>query len=54
MGSSRYPKGGKGYMMNPEIFYLAGSTADLSYLIVAEQQLDLPGYTRKLLQESGQ
>jgi hexosaminidase len=51
---ARHPKGGKGYMMNPQTIYLAGRTADLSYLILAEQQLDLPAYTRKLLQESGQ
>jgi len=49
---SRYPKGGEGYMMNPQTVYLAGRTADLSYLILAEEQFDLPGYTRKLLQES--
>lgn len=49
---ARLPKGGEGYMMNPQTIYLAGRTADLSYLILAEQQLDLPGYARKLLQES--
>ena len=51
---SRYPKGGKGYMLNPQTNYLAGRTADLSYLILAEEQLDLPGYAKKLLQESRQ
>jgi len=49
---ARHPKGGEGYMMNPQTIYLAGRTADLSYLILAEQQLDLPGYAKKLLQES--
>lgn len=50
---ARYPKGGEGYMMNPQTVYLALSTSDLSYLILAEQQLDLPGYTRELRQERG-
>lgn len=51
---ARLPKGGEGYMMNPQTIYQAGRTADLSYLILAEQQLDLPGYAKKLLQESAQ
>jgi hexosaminidase len=47
---SRYPKGEKGYMMDPQTDYLTGLTADLSYLILAEQKLDLPGYAKKLKQ----
>lgn len=45
---ARYPKGEEGYMMDTQTNYLAGRTADLSYLILAEQQLDLPGYAKKL------
>jgi hypothetical protein len=45
---SRYPKGEKGYIMNTQTNYLAGWTADLSYLILAEKQLDLPGYAEKI------
>jgi len=45
---SRYPKGEKGYIMNPQTNYLAGWTADLSYLILAEKKLDMPGYAEKL------
>ncbi len=51
---ARLPKGGEGYMMNPQTIYLAGRTADLSYLILAEEQLDLSGYAKKILQESRQ
>ncbi len=51
---ARLPKGGEGYIMNPQTIYLAGRTSDLSYLILAEQQLDLPGYAKKLLEESGE
>ena len=47
---SRYPKGEEGYVMNPQTNYLAGMTADLSYLILAEKKLDLPGYAEKLRQ----
>ena len=47
---SRYPKGEKGYMLDPQTQYLTGWTADLSYLILAEQKLDLPGYVKKLKQ----
>ena len=36
-------------MMNNQTNYLAGWTADLSYLILAEKQLDLPGYAEKIL-----
>ncbi|HZK61401.1 MAG TPA: hypothetical protein VFC41_04945, partial [Anaerovoracaceae bacterium] len=46
---SRYPKGEEGYIMNPQTNYLAGRTADLSYLILAEKELDLPGYAEKLI-----
>jgi hexosaminidase len=51
---ARYPKGEEGYIMNPQTIYLAGRTADLSYLILAEQQLDLLGYSKKLLHKSKQ
>jgi hypothetical protein len=45
---SRYPKGEEGYIMNTQTNYLAGWTPDLSYLILAEKQLDLPGYAEKM------
>lgn len=45
---SRHPKGGEGYMMDTQTIYMAGRTADLSYLILAEEELDLPGYVRML------
>ena len=45
---ARYPKGGEGYMLNDQTHYMAGRTTDLSYLILAEQELDLVGHVRKL------
>jgi len=48
--TARYPKGGEGYVLNTQTNYLAGQTADLSYLILAEEKLDLPGYAEKLRQ----
>jgi hexosaminidase len=51
---SRYPKGEVGYMMDPQTEYLPGWTADLSYLIFAEQKLDLPGYAKNLIKMAGQ
>lgn len=45
---ARYPKGEEGYMMDTQTNYLAGWTADLSYLILAEKQLDFAGYAKKL------
>jgi hypothetical protein len=51
---SRYPKGEEGYMMDPQTGYLTGWTADLSYLIFAEQKLDLPGYAKNLIKMAGQ
>jgi hexosaminidase len=51
---SRYPKGEEGYMMDPQTNYLTGWTADLSYLILAEQKLDLPGYAKNLKQIADQ
>jgi len=45
---ARYPKGGEGYKLNTQTNYLAGWTADLSYLILAEKQLDFPGYAKNL------
>jgi hexosaminidase len=51
---SRYPKGEKGYMMDSQTSYLTGWTADLSYLILAEQKLDLQGYAKKLKQMADQ
>jgi hexosaminidase len=51
---SRYPKGEKGYIMDPQTNYLTGWTADLSYLILAEQKLDLPGYAKNIKQMAGQ
>ena len=45
---SRYPKGGEGYMLNDQTAYMAGRTADLSYLILAEKELDLTGYVKNL------
>jgi hypothetical protein len=50
---ARYPKGEEGYVMNPQTNYLAGHTADLSYLILAEKEMDLPGYAEKLRQMAG-
>lgn len=50
---SRYPKGEEGYILNPQTNYLAGWTADLSYLILAEKKLDFPGYAEKMLQIAG-
>ncbi|WP_176801465.1 glycoside hydrolase family 20 zincin-like fold domain-containing protein [Kriegella aquimaris] len=47
---TRYPKGGEGYMLNLQTNYLAGRTADLSYLIIAEEEMDFPGYAEKMLQ----
>jgi hypothetical protein len=47
---ARYPKGEEGYMMDPQTSYLTGWTADLSYLILAEEKLDLPGYAINLIQ----
>jgi hypothetical protein len=44
---SRYPKGGKGYV--PYRYgHLASQRENLSYLIMAEQALDLPGYAQRL------
>ena len=51
---TRYPKGGEGYMLNPQTNYLAGRTADLSYLIIAEEEMDFPGYAEKMLQTAKQ
>ncbi|MFO7891497.1 MAG: family 20 glycosylhydrolase [bacterium] len=51
---SRYPKGGEGYIMNPQTNYLAGRTADLSYLILAEKKLELPKYVEILRQMADQ
>ncbi|MBV6641447.1 MAG: family 20 glycosylhydrolase [Cyclobacteriaceae bacterium] len=45
---SRYPKGGEDYMMNDQTIYMAGRTRDLSYLILAEQELDLVGHVKGL------
>ena len=45
---SRYPKGGEDYMMNDQTIYMAGRTKDLSYLILAEQELDLVGHVKGL------
>lgn len=50
---ARYPKGEEGYVMSPQTNYLAGWTADLSYLILAETQLDFPGYAEKIREISG-
>ncbi|MCK0148027.1 beta-N-acetylhexosaminidase [Arenibacter sp. F26102] len=47
---TRYPKGGEEYMLDPQTFYLAGRTKDLSYLIIAEKEMDFPGYAEKMLQ----
>jgi hypothetical protein len=44
---SRYPKGGKGYVQY-KFGHFASRRADLSYLIMAEQGLDFPGYAREL------
>jgi hypothetical protein len=44
---SRYPKGGKGYVLY-KFGHFASRRADLSYLIMAEEGLDLPGYAKKL------
>jgi hypothetical protein len=41
-------------MMDPQTTYLTGWTADLSYLIFAEQKLDLPGYAKNLIKMAGQ
>ncbi len=49
---SRYPKGEEGYVMNPQTNYLAGMTADLSYLILAEKRMDLQGYAEKIRQKA--
>jgi hexosaminidase len=51
---ARYPKGEEGYMMDPQTSYLTGWTADLSYLILAEEKLDFPGYAKKLIQMADQ
>lgn len=51
---SQLPKGEEGYMMDPQTKYLAGWTADLSYLIYAEKQMDFPGYAKKLRQMAQQ
>jgi hexosaminidase len=51
---ARYPKGEEGYMMDPQTSYLTGWTADLSYLILAEEKLDFPGYAKKLIQLADQ
>ncbi|MDD4108941.1 MAG: family 20 glycosylhydrolase [Prolixibacteraceae bacterium] len=45
---ARYAKGGDGYKLNTQTNYLAGWTAGLSYLILAETQLDFPEYAKNL------
>jgi hypothetical protein len=50
---ARYPKGGEGYVLNTQTNYLAGRTADLSYLILAEEKLDLPGYAESMKAMAG-
>lgn len=49
---TRYPKGGEGYMLDPQTIYLAGRTKDLSYLILAEEEMDFPGYAQKMIQQA--
>ncbi|HYW34143.1 MAG TPA: glycoside hydrolase family 20 zincin-like fold domain-containing protein [Balneolaceae bacterium] len=48
---SRFPKGGKGYV--PYKFgHFASRRTDLSYLIMAEEGLNLPGYAKELRKEA--
>jgi hypothetical protein len=50
---SRFPKGGKGFV--PDRYgHFASRREDLSYLIMAEEALDLPGYAKKLHQRANQ
>jgi hypothetical protein len=50
---ARLTKGEEGYMMDPQTKYMAGWTADLSYLIYAEKTLDFPGYAERLRKMAG-
>ncbi|MCF8335752.1 MAG: beta-N-acetylhexosaminidase [Bacteroidales bacterium] len=44
---SRYPKGGKGFVPN-RYHHFASRREDLSYLIMAEEQMNFDGYAKKL------
>ncbi len=44
---SRYPKGGKGFVPD-RYHHFASRREDLSYLIMPEAEMDLPGYAQKL------
>ena len=49
---TRYPKGGKEYMLNPQTIYMAGRTKDLSYLILAEQEMDFQGFAKNMIDQA--